>query len=85
MLDVDLRSCYLSEMLHSSGTALILQGMVNAVSEVIKDVKSLISLWKHECCRVFSDRFTTHEDKEWFEQTLLKANNVYFCVASFSK
>lgn len=49
-----------------------IQGMLNTVSEVIKDSKSLMSLWKHECCRVFADRFTTQEDKDWFEQTLKK-------------
>lgn len=31
----------------------------------------LMVLWKHECTRVFSDRFTIEEDKEWFNQELL--------------
>lgn len=29
-------------------------------------------LWKHECTRVFSDRFTVSEDKDWFDQELLR-------------
>lgn len=28
-------------------------------------------LWKHECTRVFSDRFTMQEDKDWFNEELL--------------
>lgn len=28
-------------------------------------------LWKHECTRVFSDRFTIEEDKKWFDEELL--------------
>lgn len=28
-------------------------------------------LWKHECSRVFSDRFTFTEDKEWFNEEIL--------------
>lgn len=29
-------------------------------------------LWKHECTRVFSDRFTIAEDKIWFDEELLR-------------
>lgn len=29
-------------------------------------------LWRHECTRVFSDRFTLVQDKEWFDEELLK-------------
>lgn len=27
-------------------------------------------LWKHECSRVFSDRFTIQVDKDWFNKAL---------------
>lgn len=29
-------------------------------------------LWKHECTRVFSDRFTMEGDKSWFKEELLQ-------------
>lgn len=34
----------------------IWQGMINTLNEVIKDVPTLLALWKHECSRVISDR-----------------------------
>uniref|UniRef100_T1GRE7 Dynein heavy chain 3 AAA+ lid domain-containing protein n=1 Tax=Megaselia scalaris TaxID=36166 RepID=T1GRE7_MEGSC len=44
----------------------IWQGMVGTLSTVITAEIVLMSLWKHEVTRVFADRFTTVEDKEWF-------------------
>ena len=35
----------------------IWQGMINTLAEVVTDVKTLMSLWKHECCRVIADRY----------------------------
>ena len=29
-----------------------------------------MALWKHECIRVVSDRFTNPSDKDWFEKTM---------------
>lgn len=49
----------------------IWQGMVGTLSTVITSESVLISLWKHECTRVFSDRFTIVADKEWFNTELL--------------
>ncbi|ELU05307.1 hypothetical protein CAPTEDRAFT_162628 [Capitella teleta] len=48
----------------------IWQGMLVGTSEIVTTTKILMSLWKHECSRVFADRFTTQEDKDWFEKTL---------------
>lgn len=44
----------------------IWQGMVGTLSTVITAESVMMSLWKHEVTRVFADRFTTIEDKEWF-------------------
>lgn len=46
------------------------QGMLNASPEVIELPESLLLLWKHECVRVIADRFTTQDDKDWFEKTI---------------
>nr|XP_036233287.1 dynein heavy chain 5, axonemal isoform X1 [Bactrocera oleae] len=48
----------------------IWQGMVGTLSTVITADSVLMSLWKHECTRVFADRFTTFQDKEWFSSEL---------------
>jgi dynein heavy chain len=50
----------------------IWQGMLNTISDIITDERSLMLLWKHECHRVIADRFTNEQDKEWFEKSLVK-------------
>lgn len=52
------------------------QGMLITIGEVIKDAKTLMSLWKHECYRVIADRFTTQDDKNWFEKTILQVTQL---------
>lgn len=49
----------------------IWQGIVGTLSTVIDTENVLMSLWKHECMRVFSDRFTMQSDKEWFEEQVV--------------
>jgi AAA+ lid domain len=44
--------------------------MLNASPEVIETPENLLLLWKHECVRVIADRFTTQDDKDWFEKTI---------------
>ncbi|XP_048253391.1 dynein axonemal heavy chain 5-like isoform X2 [Haliotis rufescens] len=48
----------------------IWQGMLNTTSTVIKSEESVMALWKHECSRVISDRFTGVEDLQWFLKTM---------------
>ncbi|XP_046389607.1 dynein axonemal heavy chain 5 [Ischnura elegans] len=49
----------------------IWQGIVGTLSTVIDSQSVLIVLWKHEVTRVFSDRFTSLADKDWFNAELL--------------
>lgn len=50
----------------------IWQGMVGTLSTVIEKESILMLLWKHECTRVFSDRFTLKTDKNWFDKELIQ-------------
>ncbi|GJQ67798.1 hypothetical protein Trydic_g16579 [Trypoxylus dichotomus] len=50
----------------------IWQGMVGTLSTVIESEACMMILWKHECTRVFADRFTLIEDKLWFNEMLLQ-------------
>lgn len=45
---------------------------IGTLSTVIESEGCMMVLWKHECTRVFSDRFTVEEDKTWFNEELLK-------------
>ncbi|XP_068204591.1 dynein axonemal heavy chain 5-like [Palaemon carinicauda] len=49
----------------------IWQGMLGAAANVVTSTSILLSLWKHECCRVIADRFTSPKDVKWFEETLI--------------
>ena len=50
----------------------IWEGMLHITSETLRDVKTVLALWKHECTRVIADRFTNAPDKEWFERCLTR-------------
>ena len=50
----------------------IWQGLLNIISDVVHDTSILLLLWKHECLRVISDRFTEEKDKSWFENILVR-------------
>eukprot|EP00003_Mantamonas_plastica_P000096 TRINITY_DN1008_c0_g2_i7.p1 TRINITY_DN1008_c0_g2~~TRINITY_DN1008_c0_g2_i7.p1 ORF type:complete len:3819 (+),score=1555.84 TRINITY_DN1008_c0_g2_i7:2346-13802(+) len=46
----------------------VAEGLLNVTPEVVKSEDGLFSLWWHECCRVFQDRFTNEADIERFTQ-----------------
>lgn len=48
------------------------QGMVGTLPTVIESEKCMMLLWKHECSRVFSDRFTYQTDKDWFNKAMFE-------------
>ncbi|ROT80144.1 hypothetical protein C7M84_001143 [Penaeus vannamei] len=49
----------------------IWQGMIGATANVISTSDTLLALWRHECCRVIADRFTTPKDVRWFEDAMV--------------
>jgi dynein heavy chain len=48
----------------------VFQGVMQVPNEVMTDDVYLCKLWKHECQRVFQDKLTTLEDKDWVVKTL---------------
>ena len=48
------------------------EGILHALCDIINSEASLLSLWKHECCRVIADRFTSFEDRAWFDAAMVK-------------
>ncbi|XP_026319440.1 dynein heavy chain 8, axonemal-like [Hyposmocoma kahamanoa] len=45
----------------------IWEGILFIKREECTTINTALKLWFHECLRVISDRFTTYEDKAWFE------------------
>ena len=50
----------------------IWEGIINVNSDTCQDIGLLFALWKHECTRVIADRFTSAEDKVWFNKCIYK-------------
>ncbi|XP_050311595.1 dynein axonemal heavy chain 8 [Anthonomus grandis grandis] len=48
----------------------IWQGILTVQRLECKDKTQMLKLWRHECQRVISDRFTIIPDKKWFENLL---------------
>ncbi|XP_062596702.1 dynein axonemal heavy chain 5-like, partial [Saccostrea cucullata] len=48
----------------------IWEGMLKIKGEECEDQLMVLGLFKHECTRVISDRFTNADDKAWFEKSL---------------
>lgn len=50
----------------------IWEGILCVDSNTITTEADVMALWKHECLRVISDRFTEKCDRDWFEKMLGK-------------
>ncbi|XP_026320150.1 dynein heavy chain 8, axonemal [Hyposmocoma kahamanoa] len=50
----------------------IWEGILFIKREECTSVSTALKLWFHECLRVISDRFTTYDDKNWFEANFWK-------------
>lgn len=48
----------------------IWQGILTIKGGECQNARTIMKLWRHECMRVISDRFTTYEDKQWFDQKM---------------
>ena len=53
----------------------IWEGILCVNSTTIKTTDDVVALWKHECLRVISDRFTEVSDREWFEEAITRVVN----------
>ncbi|XP_075060558.1 dynein axonemal heavy chain 8 [Mixophyes fleayi] len=51
----------------------IWQGMLAIQAEECSTISVLLALFKHECKRVIADRFVSHEDRVWFDKSLIQA------------
>uniref|UniRef100_A0A7S1KLW9 AAA+ ATPase domain-containing protein n=2 Tax=Percolomonas cosmopolitus TaxID=63605 RepID=A0A7S1KLW9_9EUKA len=49
----------------------IFQGMLVVIPDIVKSPFDLVSLWKHECERVLSDKFVEDMDHAWFHETII--------------
>lgn len=50
----------------------IWEGILKIQRDECQTVGVVMKLWRHECMRVISDRFTNGEDKAWFDRTMTK-------------
>lgn len=50
----------------------IWEGILHVDHETITNKSGIMALWKHECQRVISDRFTNPEDRDWFDKAVTR-------------
>eukprot|EP00960_Hanusia_phi_P026860 746504-Hanusia_phi.AAC.16 len=59
--------------------ARIFQGIMMAdAKKIAEDSDVFVRLWAHECTRIFRDRLTDQQDREWFDRTLISLTSVHF-------
>ena len=57
--------------------ASVVQGICMSTRMIIKDEFTLVNLWRHECCRVFSDKLNSESDKAWYDTEIVS------CIKEF--
>lgn len=50
----------------------IWQGILTIQGPECQTAETLLKLWRHECLRVISDRFTNKDDRNWFSKNVSK-------------
>ena len=50
----------------------IWEGMLTVDADVCASIDVLLALWRNESTRVIADRFTTPEDKAWFDKAIVR-------------
>jgi len=56
----------------------IFQGLLHSKTEILQQDLNFLTIWKHECERVFSDKLTDFKDKEWFQKSFIELVNKHF-------
>eukprot|EP00736_Rhodelphis_marinus_P006943 Rmarinus@m.24609 len=56
----------------------VFQGVMMCQAKTIVSPNDLCRLWAHECLRVFQDRLTSIEDRDWFDVLLRETMSEYF-------
>eukprot|EP00741_Cyanophora_paradoxa_P024938 tig00000056_g24072.t1 len=58
----------------------VFQGLLRSTRQFYDSKESMIRLWVHECYRVFADRLTDDEDREWFRNKTNDLLNNMFSI-----
>lgn len=58
----------------------IWQGILTVTAEVCQSTSVLVALFQHECKRVIADRFTSQNDRDWFEDMMKKVRQIIFSI-----
>eukprot|EP00002_Diphylleia_rotans_P013196 TRINITY_DN2570_c0_g1_i1.p1 TRINITY_DN2570_c0_g1~~TRINITY_DN2570_c0_g1_i1.p1 ORF type:complete len:3210 (-),score=627.88 TRINITY_DN2570_c0_g1_i1:227-9145(-) len=55
----------------------VFQGLSTASDHPTIQADEIVSLWSHECCRVFADRLVNDEDRVWFRNMMQQIGEKY--------
>jgi dynein heavy chain len=60
--------------------AKVFQGITQASKDNVKDKDEFVRIWSHECLRVFHDRLTTVDDRDYFYKMIGEKVNAHFSI-----